>query len=416
MSLLLQQACCSSLPAALPSARLSCMQPLGLPAPGAACRPVPLPGTLLLQEEWQALVARRMQYLGHVQSDYIVNAAEAEVAQWGEVSFRLAAAGWLAGPAVTLWTAQDCLGERYCGLPLQWHLLLSHSPDLLLPSCLCVQDGPLGSPWDHSGSLPGSGLFGGGGAPHAAHATPLGALDDIDYDPDADEAAVAAEAAAAAARRAAVVAAASAPPSRAASRQPSPRAPMLGAAAGALPPVPPLPATLLPGLGGSGVPLPPAAATAAAPPLLPAQPGSPLGPQASVVMEDVENDVEFQSMFESKYETGAGPGAPRRSPSIPNGSSISGGPSGASLMAATHTSAVTARAIATTTWVDIIPNQSTNRGVKKADNAVPTMPIPNTPVAKPRREASYQLFANGIPTAKTVPAMPRKKPKTSSST
>ena len=42
-------------------------------------------------------MARRMQYLGHVQSDYIVNAAEAEVAQWGEVSFRLAAAGWVAG-------------------------------------------------------------------------------------------------------------------------------------------------------------------------------------------------------------------------------------------------------------------------------------------------------------------------------
>lgn len=51
-------------------------------------------------------------------------------------------------------------------------------------------------------------------------------------------------------------------------------------------------------------------------------------------MEDVENDVEFQSMFESKYETGAGPGAARRSPSIANGSSIAGGPSGASLMAA----------------------------------------------------------------------------------
>jgi hypothetical protein len=81
---------------------------------------------------------------------------------------------------------------------------------------------------------------------------------------------------------------------------------------------------------------------AAAQPLppLPGQPGSPLGPQASVVMEDVENDVEFQSMFESKYETGAAaPGAPaaRRSPSLTNGSSlpsIGGGAPGASLMAA----------------------------------------------------------------------------------
>lgn len=191
-------------------------------------------------------------------------------------------------------------------------------PTLLPPAVSRLpQDGPLGSPWDHSGSLPGSGLFGGGGgAPHTA--TPLGALDDIDYDPDADEAAVAAEAAAAAARRAAAVAAASAPHSRTTSRQPSPRAPTLGVAAAPLLPVPPLPATLLPGL-----------------------PGSPLGPQASVVMEDVENDVEFQSMFESKYATGAAAGGPaiaRRSPSLANGSSLPvvgpALPAGPSLMAA----------------------------------------------------------------------------------
>ena len=80
-----------------------------------------------------------------------------------------------------------------------------------------------------------------------------------------------------------------------------------------------------------------------------------------------------------------------------------------------HSTAVTASATATMTWVVNSPNQRTNRGVKKADSAVPTMPMPNTPVAKPRRGASYQLFANGIPTAKIVPAMPRKKPNTSSS-
>jgi len=40
----------------------------------------------LVQGEWQGLVARRMQYLGHVQSDYIVSAAEAEGAHWGEGS------------------------------------------------------------------------------------------------------------------------------------------------------------------------------------------------------------------------------------------------------------------------------------------------------------------------------------------
>ena len=50
-----------------------------------------------LQEEWQALVARRMQYLGHVQSDYIVSAAEAEAAHWGEVR---EGAGWRGSVAV----------------------------------------------------------------------------------------------------------------------------------------------------------------------------------------------------------------------------------------------------------------------------------------------------------------------------
>ncbi len=79
-----------------------------------------------------------------------------------------------------------------------------------------------------------------------------------------------------------------------------------------------------------------------------------------------------------------------------------------------HTTAVTASATAMMTWVGNRPNQRTKRGVKKADSAVPTMPIPNTPVAKPRRPGSYQLLANGMPTAKIVPAIPRKNPHTSS--
>ena len=60
------------------------------------------------------------------------------------------------------------------------------------------------------------------------------------------------------------------------------------------------------------------------------------------------------------------------------------------------------------------PNQSTKRGVKKADSAVPPMPAPKTPVANPRRDGSNHAFTNGIPTANVVPAMPRKNPNTSS--
>ena len=80
-----------------------------------------------------------------------------------------------------------------------------------------------------------------------------------------------------------------------------------------------------------------------------------------------------------------------------------------------HNAAVSAKATAMMTCVANNPNQRTNRGVKNADSAVPTMPMPNTPVAKPRRAGSYQLLANGMPTAKMVPAMPRKKPQTSRS-
>ena len=48
------------------------------------------------------------------------------------------------------------------------------------------------------------------------------------------------------------------------------------------------------------------------------------------------------------------------------------------------------------------------RGKRGANHAHAT-----APVAKPRRLGSYQLLANGMPTAKIVPAMPRKKPHTS---
>ena len=68
--------------------------------------------------------------------------------------------------------------------------------------------------------------------------------------------------------------------------------------------------------------------------------------------------------------------------------------------------AVTISSSARIRWVGMYPNQSTNRGVKKADSAVPPIPAPKTPVAKPRRESSYQLLTSGIPTAKTVPATP----------
>ena len=74
--------------------------------------------------------------------------------------------------------------------------------------------------------------------------------------------------------------------------------------------------------------------------------------------------------------------------------------------------AVAANATAMMMCVVIRPNHLTNLGVKNADSAVPTMPAPNTPVAKPRRAGSYQLFENGMPTAKIVPATPRKNPNT----
>ena len=53
------------------------------------------------------------------------------------------------------------------------------------------------------------------------------------------------------------------------------------------------------------------------------------------------------------------------------------------------------------------PIDRASRGVKNADTAVPIMPMPKTPLAKPRRAGSYQALENGMPTAKIVPATPR---------
>ena len=78
-----------------------------LRAAALCCHANPVPSLLLLlllQEEWQALVARRMQYLGHVQSDYILSAAEAEAAHWAEVR-----GGW-----GLLWVV-ECGGVVGCG-------------------------------------------------------------------------------------------------------------------------------------------------------------------------------------------------------------------------------------------------------------------------------------------------------------
>src|SRR6266536_449487 len=55
-----------------------------------------------------------------------------------------------------------------------------------------------------------------------------------------------------------------------------------------------------------------------------------------------------------------------------------------------------------------------NLTVVRALIAVPPMPAPNTPTARPRRCGGNQALTNGTPTAKAVPATPRKKPPTSS--
>jgi hypothetical protein len=76
---------------------------------------------------------------------------------------------------------------------------------------------------------------------------------------------------------------------------------------------------------------------------------------------------------------------------------------------------IEAKATAITTWAVNRPDHRTSRGVKNADNPVPIMPAPKTPVARPRRAGSNQLFTKGMPAANTVPATPRKKPNANNS-
>ena len=56
-----------------------------------------------------------------------------------------------------------------------------------------------------------------------------------------------------------------------------------------------------------------------------------------------------------------------------------------------------------------------SRGVANAETAVPIIPIPKIPLANPRRAGGNQALEKGMPTAKIVPATPRKKPATTSS-
>ena len=60
------------------------------------------------------------------------------------------------------------------------------------------------------------------------------------------------------------------------------------------------------------------------------------------------------------------------------------------------------------------PVPSTSFTVVRALIAVPPMPAPKTPMARPRRSGGNQALTNGTPTANAVPPMPRKKPPTSS--
>ena len=72
-----------------------------------------------------------------------------------------------------------------------------------------------------------------------------------------------------------------------------------------------------------------------------------------------------------------------------------------------HTNAAVATsAAAMMTWVIVSAEQVHKRGVKKDEKAVPPMPAPKTPVAKPRRDFSYQALTNGIPTANVVRRSP----------
>ena len=60
------------------------------------------------------------------------------------------------------------------------------------------------------------------------------------------------------------------------------------------------------------------------------------------------------------------------------------------------------------------PSWSVSLTVVRALIAVPPMPAPKMPMARPRFSGGNQALTKGTPTAKAVPAMPRKKPPTRS--
>ena len=78
-------------------------------------------------------------------------------------------------------------------------------------------------------------------------------------------------------------------------------------------------------------------------------------------------------------------------------------------------SAATTSTTAISRCVDRVPIACASRGVANAETAVPIMPMPNTPVAKPRCGAGYHALENGTPTAKIVPATPSRNPAATSS-
>ena len=87
---------------------------------------------------------------------------------------------------------------------------------------------------------------------------------------------------------------------------------------------------------------------------------------------------------------------------------------GASRSTSAATVPYTASAIAVTRNGAAMPCAPTSLTVVRALIAVPPMPAPKTPMAMPRRLGGNQALTNGTPTAKAVPAMPRKNPPTSS--
>src|SRR6266849_5781396 len=55
------------------------------------------------------------------------------------------------------------------------------------------------------------------------------------------------------------------------------------------------------------------------------------------------------------------------------------------------------------------PTLTATRGATRPASAVPMLPMPYTPSAKPRRSGGNQRATNGTPTANEAPARPSKK-------